>query len=61
MIVLNILGHFGRNKQNSYAALNLKCNILFTNFITTVTMVTHESITIDYGKFESHSIKKKLR
>ena len=22
MIVLNILGYFGRNKQNSYAALN---------------------------------------
>ena len=23
MIVLNILGYFGQNKQNSYAALNL--------------------------------------
>ena len=25
MIVLNILGYFGRNKQNSYAALNKHC------------------------------------
>ena len=26
MIALNILGYFGRNKQNSYAALTLNCN-----------------------------------
>ena len=29
MIVLNILGYFGRNKQNSYAALNNKIMYLF--------------------------------
>ena len=29
MIVLNILGYFGRNKQNSYAALN----IIYAKFV----------------------------
>ena len=28
MIVLNILGYFGRNKQNSYAALKKRKNIV---------------------------------
>ena len=29
MIVLNILGYFGRNKQNSYAALNNVMMVIF--------------------------------
>ena len=27
MIVLYVLGYFNRNKQNSYAALKIKCDI----------------------------------
>ena len=33
MIVLNILGYFGRNKQNSYAALINDLLILINDFL----------------------------
>ena len=55
----NLAGQTQSTQKLNRPILNLKCNILFTRFITTVTMVTHEAITIDV-KFESHEKKKKF-